>query len=262
MSIFVGEVYPQGIVFGADKNLTYIFRDRDGREVGSAQDLGSKVLRWPKSKGLLGFVGRATVGGQSMHDWLHDFMGDHIGFTDPADVAYDMRDRLQHELGDSSETIVQFAAYARREGCIIPEFWHITNVHGLAPDGSGYLHASDKFEASERLLGVHLRDEGITSPKQVREHLGRRSEQFAPFWFHQGLELRVFNTICEATRQAFLGLQQAKLLERPSTLREWAQYVRFWVLTYGAYLDSFGGPGQRYVGGGADVHSIPWPEEL
>jgi hypothetical protein len=263
MSIFVGEVYPQGIVFAADKNLTYPFVDSTGTAVGSAQDLGSKVIRWPKSKALLGYVGCAVVGNKSMYDWLHDFMGDHIGFHDPSSVAHDLRDRLFRELGGTTDaTIVQFAAFASRDGYIVPEFWHVTNVPGLKADGSGYLPALENFVSSERLLGVHLPEEGVTAPAQVRQHLRKRAEMFAPFWFHQGLELRIFNTICEAARQAFYALQEAKLIERPNTLAEWARYVRFWILTYGAYFDAFGGPGERYVGGGADVISIPWPEEL
>jgi hypothetical protein len=34
-----------------------------------------------------------------------------------------------------------------------------------------------------------------------------------------------------------------------------------WVLMYGALFEAFGVPGERYVGGGADVLSIPWPSE-
>src|SRR6266446_5158035 len=99
MSILVCEVLPIGIVFAADRNVTITRFDNQGSAVSEAQDLGSKILRWPKNKGLLGYVGCATVGNQSMHDWLFDFMGDHIGFTDPEVVAKDMRDRLQKEIG-------------------------------------------------------------------------------------------------------------------------------------------------------------------
>jgi hypothetical protein len=262
MSIFVAEMLPDGIVFAADKNLTLPFVDRTGTALGGVQELGSKVLRWPRSTGLLGYVGLAEVGNQSMYDWLYDFIGDHIGFTDPAPVAASLRDRLQLQLGPNAEaTIVQFAAYAIRDGCIIPEYWSITNVPGQDDDGN-YLPPSATFTASERLLGVHLKDQGVKNPNGVRNYLRMRAEGFIPFWFHQGNNLHVFNTLEEAARLALRATRTKGLHQPPSSLAEWEQYAMFWVLTYGAYFDSFGGPGERFVGGGADVLSIPWPDAL
>jgi hypothetical protein len=194
-----------------------------------------------------------------MYDWLYDFMGDHIGFTDPSTVAKDMRDRLQVALGPSAPTtIIQFAAFASRDGHITPEFWHITNI--LSMTGAEYDPPSSTFSASERLLGVQLK--GVTSPKYIRDYLRQRADAFAPFWFHQGIDLKVFNVVSDAVRQAFLALQADRHLNRPQSLEEWERYVRMWVLIYGAYYEAFGEPGQRYVGGGADALSIPWPSKL
>jgi hypothetical protein len=259
MSIFVGEVVADGIVFAADKNVTITKFDGDGNAVSTVQDLGSKILRWPKRKALLGYVGCAQIGSQTTHDWLYDFIGEHIDFTEPAVVAYDLRDRLQTRIGgpDAPACIVQFATFVNREGHIVPEFWHITNIPGLTP--TGYQPASETFSASERLLGFHLIDEGVT-PAGIREYLRNRALQFAPFWFHQGIGLDVFNTLSEAARQAFALLQQRGSLQRPGNLAEWEQYARMWVLIYGAYFEALGAPGEKYVGGGADVLSIPWPE--
>ena len=168
---------------------------------------------------------------------------------------------MQSELGpNAGTTIVQFAAYALRDGCIIPEYWSITNVPEL--DQDGYLPPSNTFEATERLLGVHLKDVGVCHPRGVREHLRKRAEEFNPFWFHQGFDLGIFNTISDAVRQALKAIQAGGLSQPPSSLPEWERYAKFWVLTYGAYFDSFGAPGARYVGGGADVLSIPWPDTL
>jgi hypothetical protein len=258
MSIFVGEVLADGIVFAADKNVTLTKFDGYGNVVSTVQDLGSKILRWPKHKALLGYVGCAQIGSQTMHDWLYDFMGEHIDFTEPAVVANDLRDRLQRSIGgpDSPESIVQFATFAEREGHVVPEFWHITNIHGLTT--TGYQHPSETFVASERLLGFHLKDAKI-APATIRDYLGDRALQFAPFWFHQGIDLIVFNTLSEAARQAFALLQQHGSLQRPGTLDEWERYARMWVLIYGAYFEAFSAPGEKYVGGGADVLSIPWP---
>lgn len=261
MSIFVCEVLADGIVFAADKNVTITKIDGQGNCVSTVQDLGSKILRWPKRKALLGYVGCAQVGSQTMHDWLYDFMGEHIAFTEPAVVANDMRDRLQREIGgaDAPQSIVEFAAFAKREGHIVPEFWHITNVPGLT--ATGYSPSSDTFAATEQLLGVQLKNEQI-SPANIRDYLRNCTSQFRPCWFHQGFGLHVFNTVSEAARQAFAILQQSGQLPPPQTLDDWERHARMWVLSYGAYFEAFGAPGQKYVGGGADVLSIPWPTTL
>ena len=260
MSIFVGEVLADGIVFAADKNITISKLDGQGNVVSTVQEPGSKILRWPKRKALLGYVGCGQVGGQTMQEWLYDFMGEHIEFTEPEVVANEMRDRLQSNLGGpgAAASIVQFATFARREGHIVPEFWHITNIHGLTATGD-YDPPSDSFIASERLLGVHLNQ---ASPANIRGCLRSCANQFRPFWFHQGLDLAVFNTLSEAVRQAFVALQGAGHLPPPQTLADWERHARMLVLIYGAYFEAFGAPGQRYVGGGADVLSIPWPQDL
>jgi hypothetical protein len=255
MSIFVSEVLADGIVFAADKNITLT---RSGSS--TVQDSGSKILRWPKRKALLGYVGCAQIGNQTMHDWLYDFIGAHIDFTEPEAVANDMRDRLQNEIGGAGSrgTIVQFATFVRRKGHIVPEFWHVTNIHGLAENGE-YLPASDAFGATERLLGVHLNQ---ATPQNIRTVLRQCAEEFNPFWFHQGINLTVFNTLSGAVKQAFAALQKSGHLSPPQSLADWERHARMWVLIYGAYFEAFGEPGQRYVGGGADVLSIPWPDAL
>ena len=68
--------------------------------------------------------------------------------------------------------------------------------------------------------------------------------------------------LSEGMRQAFAVLHQERRLRPPESLQDWERHCRMWVLMYGAYFDAFGEPGQRYVGGGADVLSIPWPDDL
>jgi hypothetical protein len=132
MSILVCEVLPEGLVLAADKNVTITRSDDHGRILSEVQDVGSKILRWPKSRALIGSVGCGQIGSRRIYDWLYDFIGDYVDFTDPAVVANALRDRLQYELGASApSTIVQFAAFTRRDGYLVPEYWHVTNVHGL-----------------------------------------------------------------------------------------------------------------------------------
>ena len=176
MSIFLAEIVAEGIVFAADKNITLTYADREGEPVASVQDLGAKILRWPKQKALLGYVGRAEVGGVPMHQWLYDFMGDHIGFGEPATVANDLRDRLQREIGGPGQqaSIVEFSAFARRQGHIVPEYWHVTNVHGLNGQGD-YLPPAAEFTAEEQMARAIP-----VNPDTIRDVLRQAGTNFTP----------------------------------------------------------------------------------
>jgi hypothetical protein len=45
-----------------------------------------------------------------------------------------------------------------------------------------------------------------------------------------------------------------------SLLEEWSRHTKMQVLIYGAYYEAFHPPGAQYVGGGADVLTVPWPD--
>lgn len=62
-------------------------------------------------------------------------------------------------------------------------------------------------------------------------------------------------------KEAFRVLQAAGVLPPPNSLEDWERHAKMWILTFGAYYEAFGGPGEKYVGGGADILSIPWPNQ-
>ena len=157
----------------------------------------------------------------------------------------------------SERTSVEFATFSNRDGVVIPEMWHITNVHGLDPQTGEYLPPTKEFRASEQILGNHL---STFAPAEVRAHLSQLAAGHSPFWFHQGINLVVFNTLEEGVKAAFRRLHQAGRLPQPQTLQDWERHARMRVLIYGAYFEAFGQAGERYVGRGADVLSIPWPD--
>src|ERR1035437_4777643 len=210
MSILIIEILPQGIVFAADRFLT-VSRESctlDGTVRSQGQDSGCKILKWPHNRALIGAVGRCSLEDRSLYDWLYDFIGDHAVFESPAKVAYDLRDRLQATLGtlDPPEsTIVEFATFVNRDGVIVPEMWHITNVHALQPETGEYMPPTNEFIASEQVLGVHL---SAVAPAELRKRLADLAAAHNPFWFHQGINLAVFNTLEEGVKAAFRRLYQ------------------------------------------------------
>jgi len=96
-------------------------------------------------------------------------------------------------------------------------------------------------------------------PKELRTYLANRASAHDPFWFHDGIELLVFNTLEDGVKKAFKELHKVGKLPPPQTLEEWERHARMWVLLFGGYYEAFGEPGKKYVGNGADVLSIPWP---
>jgi len=179
-----------------------------------------------------------------------------VSFSDPKDVATDLRDRLQAEAPSLVRLLVAFGAFAERGGIIVPEMWHVTNVQGVNQQTGVYDPPTGSFSVSERILGFALKD---VLPKELRTYLADRACVHDPFWFHDCIELLVYNTLEDRVRAAFRKMHEDGKLHPPQTLEEWERHARMWVLLFGAYFEAFGEPGKKYVGNGADVLSIPWP---
>jgi len=77
MSILVVEVLSEGIIFGADRNITYT--DVNGSTTQGTSR--SKVFKWPTERFLFGFVGAATVGGLPMDEWLDSIKDEFANIT-------------------------------------------------------------------------------------------------------------------------------------------------------------------------------------
>ena len=258
MSLLSIEVLPNGMIFAADRNVTVSVSK--GGVMYQTQEVGSKVLRWPGRRALIGFVGLGNIADQSMYDWLFEFIGEHTHFSESQSIAFELRDSLQRSVGQLDpprSLIVEFGTFGVRNGVTVPEMWHVTNIPGMNNKTGEYLPAVREFIASEEILGHHLSD---VPAQQLREHLAQLARQYDPFWFHQSIDLAVFNTLQGKVKEAFRTLHQSSFLPRPNSLEDWERHARMWVLMFGAYYESFGGPGERYVGGGADVYSMPWPD--
>ena len=122
-------------------------------------------------------------------------MADHINFTESQVVAFDLRDRLQEALGHLDRPqplIVEFGTFAPHDGVTVPEIWHITNIPGMNTATGQYDQPVRTFSASEEICGNRFRD---VPPTIIRQHLADLAAQHNPFWFHQTLNLAVFNRL-------------------------------------------------------------------
>lgn len=74
MSVLVVQLVPEGLLFGADRNITTSLLRGDD-VLASGQSLRPKVLKWPNHEIIVGYVGRATIGDDHTDEWLYDFIG-------------------------------------------------------------------------------------------------------------------------------------------------------------------------------------------
>jgi hypothetical protein len=258
MSILVVQLVPEGLLFGADRNITSQLTMRDGSTeiVVSGQSGRPKVLKWPNREVIVGFVGTAEIEGQPTDQWLYAFIGRNLGFPDMETLAQKLTSELDVlcRAGDfSGPTIVHLGGFEQVAGEWTPRVYFVRNTTELHPDGR--YDFTDHFVCSEELAQPTYF--GEKSGKAIREAL--RTQMFS---FRQGYDLASFNAIDEALRRAIMTIlvtHPSKPHPVPTTLQEWSKHVALAIHGYGAYFAAFYPPFQQYVGGGADVVSASWP---
>jgi len=264
MSILLAEVVPEGIIFGADRNVSW---SREEVLHGNVviQNLGhtqrSKVLRWPQRKALIGYVGAAQVGGVPTDEWLYDFIGRYNTFERLETLAEALRAeieaqrRIDERTNSPEALILHLGGFELVEGICKPFIWFVRNAYGM-DDRGNYTDIRREFQKSEEFW-LYFPD---TAPERIGILLGELACQFNPFWFHHGFDLGTFNTIEGFLKRAFKALcDSSPAHSLPLTLSAWESQVRMSILTYGAYFQAYRGPSEQFVGGGADIVSIPWP---
>lgn len=225
MSILVVQVLPQGIISGADRNITVtrVASDSSGRSVTVVlgQSQRPKVLRWPNKKALIGYVGAAEIGGIPSDEWLYEYIGNHLEFPSFKTLARDITKTVQKQRppdegrSDPEALLLHLAGFEERDAQQVPVVWYIRNPHGMK-DGY-YTDIRKEFLCSEEFWKYFPN----ISPSQIRDCLNQLALKNQPFWFHQGLDLGTFNTLGRFLRGAFALLCQAHPAHSfPQTLRE------------------------------------------
>lgn len=257
MSILVVEVLSEGLLFGSDRNITTTYAGR----FTTQETQQPKVLRWPNDNYLFGFVGVSTVGGLPMHEWLDTLTKEFESKSLLEEIARDLNQRVQLQRsqdegkGPPEPLIIHLGGFERKEHYWVPQVWHIRNVYGLGR--FGYLDFRKEFYFDDQFR-TYFQD---VHPSEIRKVLKVQAKQFKPFWFHQGIDLFTFNVLQASIKSSFkLLCEQHPDHDIPTSLDEWAKHVRMQILMYGAYYEAFHSEGERYVGGGADVLYVPWPE--
>jgi len=252
---------PQGLIFAADRNITTSISGSTVTFVGQTQR--PKVLKWPNAAVLVVYVGAGAIGGQPTDLWLYDFIGRNLHFADldtlAAALTGDLNTALASgELKASDSLILHLGGFEEVGGEWTPRIWFIHDTQGLDKTGSPI--PGTTFTRSEEIAQPHYF--GSATGKQIHAEVTARVANGGLFSFRQGYDLAAFNPIDEALRAAMFAITRAHPNQPhpiPSTLDEWEKHVKLAVLGYGAYFSAFYLPFEQYVGGGADVLSVPWP---
>ncbi|MDH4238544.1 MAG: hypothetical protein OEW48_03170 [Phycisphaerae bacterium] len=210
---------------------------------------------------MFGFVGASQISGMPIHQWLATLTEEFKSKTSLKDIVNELRSKVQIQRNKdegnnpAQPLIIHIGGFEKKGSHWIPQVWYIRNVYKLGL--FGYLDFRKEFDCDdafcEEFENIH--------PSEIRKVLKVKAKQFKPFWFHQGIDLFTFNVLEESIKSSFrLLCEKHPDHDIPTTIEEWSKHVRMQVLMYGAYYEAFYSNDQQYVGGGADVMSLPWPE--
>lgn len=259
MSILVVQLVPEGILFAADRNITTSVEQQTNRGLREVigQSQRPKVLKWPNQEAIVGYVGAGNINGKPTDMWLfHSFIGRNLFYTDFKSLAESLTNELNSVMksgGLNDTLIIHLGGFEKVNGEWKPIVWFIRNTTGLTPTGGYVLGKS--FTCSEEISDQKYF--GDKPGNKIRTKLKN-----GYFSFRQGWDLGAFNTLDLALRTAMRSIVETHPQKRhpfPSSLEEWSKHVRMAVLGYGAYFEAFYQPFEQYVGGGADVVWVEWP---
>jgi len=258
MSILIIEALYEGLIFGADRNITVV----DSKGVTSQQHQWPKVLKWPNENTLFGYAGAATLDNKPVHEWLEEKKQSFSQLGSLENVASQLKHMIekQRSLDEGNRTaeamIVHVGSFGEKNGHIVPYVYYISNVYKMGQ--FGYLDCRKEFQCSEEFW----RFNADIDPSEIRRNLKVRAKRFEPFWFHHGIDLITFNVLEGSIRASFkLLCENHPNHDIPNRIADWEKHVKMQVLMYAAYYEAFYPKNSQFVGGGADVISIPWPRQ-
>ena len=263
MTILIVRVVPQGIILGADRNITEKRKElSSGQTVFKiyGQSQRPKVLRWPNKKALVGYAGVATIGGSPADEWLYDFIGENITFSSLESLAKKLKveveenRKLDEGQNDPDSLIIHIAGFEERSSYMVPVVWFIRNTYAL--NRGFYSDIRKEFECGEVFPA------NIKPLDQIKNYLSEYADQLNPIGFQQGVDLESFNSFDFSLKFVFSYIYRSHPdYPPPQSLNDWEKHVKMSILTFGAFFETYNEPGKQYVGGGADIVSLKWPDQ-
>lgn len=255
MTLLLTEITDKGIVFAADRNLSWF--DQASGKIGGLAHRRKKILGIESLSAAIGYFGNAHVGREKtlMDDWLEGFITSHSDCTSLEQLAHRLKIALETSLTPEQKTRMlglHLAGYTERETLRLPTFWFVTNICGMR--GPFYEGVRETFSVSEDFLE---RDVRFVKPNLLGEYLQShgariyRNGTLAPYVAIAGHIHSLFRTIWALRHEWDL-----KEFQPPADLDEYAVLSRFHIELTARIYDLFSKSKARPIGGGVDVITI------
>lgn len=255
MTLLLTEIGDKGVVFAADRNLTWY--DESTGQIGGLAFRRRKILGIEHLSGAIGYFGNAHVGRAKtlMDEWLESFIIKSADCADLEEFAHRLRDALQSELTQEQSTRglgLHMAAMEEHEDLMLPTFWYVSNIKGMK--GPLYTGVRDYFRASEHFL---RRDVRFVKPAMLDEYLATHG---ARVYRNGTLPLYVVAArhIYSLFRTTWALREKWKMEEfrPPQNLAERAELARSHIDITTEIYERFSSAVARPIGGGVDIITI------
>lgn len=252
MSAILIRVFAEGIVFGADRNVTV-----DGKCDGTVTV--PKICKSRDSRVLIGNIGVTNLGGFNALDQIKEvvdsFEGERLSKIAKEVQSGVYQQRLIDDRGKKIRPqIVSIAGYEERDGAVVPECWYISNCYELDEYGD-YKDYRSEFGCSDEVR-IKTLELNITSGV-LRERLRGVNGQ-GYIGFQHSIDLSQFNVLTKFTKGAIDKLYELDSTLLPKTIEDHARPVELALHMFGAFYRVFKPADSQFVGGGADVEVLPW----
>ena len=164
------------------------------------------MLKWPNREIVVGYVGRAKVGGPYTDydstpytdEWLRDFISRNLN-TELWQLAHnlksDLESELQGQVTPDDGMILHLGGFVKVAGQWKPQVWYVRNT----TIDSKYLDVKAEFDVSEEIDSLG-KFPGWTG-NQIRTKVDQMARDWNPFWFRQGFDLATFHMLDATIRQ-------------------------------------------------------------
>lgn len=261
MSILLSGYFPEGIVFVADKNAT-ITSSTAGGIKQYVEPTFTKVLSWPRSKALIGFVGLGELAGLPLDEWLRVFIAGTREFTSIDMLAEQLRDQIQNDINKDYPSnvdcrdlllIVHIGGFAVRNRISVPVMYYIYNHKGLDERGN-YRESTRNFQISEEFKNNFNQWQPSSNyPNDVRNCIEDLSNRNNFIWYNNGAYIGAFNVFKSFIWQSLKEIKQAGFMAHESGIFARIAFCKMAVEVFSAYFTHHHIPEDRIVGGGIDV---------
>ncbi|HYV94818.1 MAG TPA: hypothetical protein VE978_23795 [Chitinophagales bacterium] len=255
MTLIVTYINRHGIIHASDSNLT----NSNDENAGS----GQKTFAINYLNAGMTVAGSYSVGGIHMDVWLNDFIPkqEFVKGITLEKFSRALKDELQAKMTASEKeggSMIHIAGYVEANGKVHPEFWFITNVHGMNEQTGEYENVDETFGISEDFWNRDCQRGNIMAAFK-NENIFSRAHYFNGFSSGR----MGYHALTRELEKFFLELWRVPgwKFRPPKSLDDTERLVKLYmqIITELFVLSDYPA---RYIGGGIQTFKIPQPANI